>query len=306
MNKLKKIFNSFRINYAKYTYWYENNYNMLGSIWLYDALRKLNLKKNFSFLSPSANLGWYESEVYNYFKDEGFNPIFYLGDICSGELKDKVKERDKIFWISGNGTDASQIEIAPSGEGTVPIQFDVILDCKGALWHNLNNKNRNINDVIALLENYYNLLNTDESVLLIDCAIPSLKRKIFNIYIEMYYDIVNIKARKVKMQFMSEYTTFFYLLFYIGRDVTYKSFKTLNIKINNKNFKDNFDIAYCTKKELKLYIEEIKNIDNKEYKKNIRRSRNLDSFYSFCTVFSFVLCLICLVMDIFRKFKNKL
>ena len=298
-----KVENKFSINYGNDAFWYKNTYDMLGSKWLFEALHKLNLKKDFSFLSPSANCGWYEREAYDSLRSEGYAPAFYVGDMASGELQNKAEASEKFIWISGEGIDAAKIQVAPRGKGTIPTYVDVILDCKGAIWHTINNDKKDLNQLIELLENYYNLLIEDNSVLLIDYDMPSLRRRIGTIYIEVYYTLRNIRRKKVKMQYMAEFTTAFYLYKYIGEKMTENAFKPMCLGFEKDGFKDNFDLAFCTKTNLRKYIDELKTVSNKLYRKNKKVYRSSNFRYAISTIipiFLIVLGCLCEIVNVVK------
>lgn len=286
------------INYEKDTYWYTNNYNMLGYKWLYDALKKMHLKKDFSFLSPSANIGMYESDTFNALKNDDYDPIFYLSDLYNGKLKNKAKERENFFWILGDEVDASEIKISNiKEEKAVPIKFDVILDCKGAIWHSLNSSEMELHDVIKLLKNYCNLLRTDESILLIDSGMPSLVRKMFDMYLKILCPSSRVRKKKINIHYMYEYTTYYYLFNYVEKFIQYKYFHSLMLEINC-NCKDKFDISSCTKTQLKQCIEKLEHIDAKQYKKNVKKCKNLNSIYALLPIFVVVVIVLFLIFCI--------
>lgn len=297
MSIIAKLKNKLSIDYGVATYWYSNTYDMLGSEWLYDALKnKLKLKKDFTFLSPSANIGRYERDTYDALVKDGYDPIFYVGDICGGQFECKVEASHRFQWIAGEGTDASRIRMASEGEGTVPTPFDVILDCKGALWHTLQGEEETLEKAIELLGNYYNLLKTDDSILLIDYYMHTYTRRLGNIYISLYHSIKKIRHKKVNMHYMAEYTTGFYLKNFMGDSITSKAFKCLDLEWKNKNFKDKLDFAICTKEGLKNYIEALKTIDNKTYKKALKRYKRSLTFYAFCAITPILLLYIYLIV----------
>lgn len=300
--KILKLFKikSNPIDYEKDTYWYTNNYNMLGYRWLYDALKKMNLKKDFSLLSPSANIGMYESDTYDNLRKDGYNPTFYLSDLNSGKLKNKAKEREHFFWILGYEIDASEIKISNIKEdGTVPIKFDVILDCKGATWHYLND-DKKIDNVIKLLKKYCELLEIDDSKLLVDCGMPNIVREVADTLINSIYPINKIRREEMKMHFFCEFSTFYFLTKYIGDKETKEFFHPIQLKIKNKNLIDNFDIAYCTKKELMEYVEKIEKISQEKFNKNIEnykmRKKKFSRFSS--VIFAIVICLVIIMLVI--------
>ena len=90
---------------------------------------KLNLD-NYTLVNLSANRGYYEWDAYNSHKS--YNPTYYLGDIIAEDLKDKKGEGDESFHYLEGNTDATKFDTSNLKE-----KADVIVDCKGALWHQL-------------------------------------------------------------------------------------------------------------------------------------------------------------------------
>lgn len=138
--------------------WYEPVYNDLGSNWLLRSLNKLELRQNYIFVSLSANAALYEKEVYDAHKNE-FDPIFYVGDLFASEVNNPAESADNFIYIKGDNNAVSKNYTIQENA------VDVILDCKGALWHFL--KYANKEKTIELLNNYISLLNK-EGKLLID------------------------------------------------------------------------------------------------------------------------------------------
>lgn len=258
----------------------------------------MQLKNDFSFLSPSANIGKYESDTYDNLRKDGYNPIFYLGDLNSGKLKNKVKEREQFFWILGYEIEASEIKFSDIKEDkTVPIKFDVILDCKGAIWHSLNSPRNDLKEVVKLLENYYNLLKTDDSILLIDYGIPGFVRKMFDAYIKLLRPSKKARKKKMNIHFMCEYTTYYYLYNYVEKIIKCTYFHPLKLKMKN-NCKDKFDMSYCTKSELRQYIEKLKKVYIKQFIKYKKRNKCINNIYAefpiLIVLISVVLILLCI------------
>ena len=150
--KLKEIYSS--------GYWYENTYNALGSTWLIKALKQLDLPMNYRLGNFSANAGWYEEEA---FKISTCNPTYYISDIDIENIKKKIRPHSKNFKVISKNKDAKDITLAMIDNKPL----DVILDCKGAVWHALNLKVGSYDQLLMLLNTYYKLLNKD-GVLLID------------------------------------------------------------------------------------------------------------------------------------------
>ena len=192
-------------------YWYENTYNSLGSEWLIGSLNKLSeLGKlnldNYTLVNLSANRGYYEWDAYNSHKS--YNPTYYLGDIIAEDLKDKKGEGDESFHYLEGNTDATKFDTSNLKE-----KADVIVDCKGALWHQLLECDKN--GITNLLSVYINLLN-DDGILLIDCYTESLIETIHNLHTwkEEKYNT----RKNITVSCFGERSTYFFLYQLYGPD----------------------------------------------------------------------------------------
>lgn len=96
---------------------------------------------------------------------------------------------------------------------------------------------------------------------------------------------------------MCEFSTFYFLTQYVSK-ITERYFHPLNIKIDSKQLKDTLDFAYCTKKELKNFIEQIEQITEVKYKSNIKTEKHRKYFYSICAyvLLAIIILLIVIVL----------
>ena len=163
---------------------------------------KLNLD-NYTLVNLSANRGYYEWDAYNSHKS--YNPTYYLGDIIAEDLKDKKGEGDESFHYLEGNTDATKFDTSNLKE-----KADVIVDCKGALWHQLLEYDKN--GITNLLSVYINLLN-DDGILLIDCYTESLIEMIHNLHTwkEKKYNT----RKNITVSCFGENSTYFFL--YLSR-----------------------------------------------------------------------------------------
>ena len=234
-------------------YWYENTYNSLGSEWLIGSLNKLSeLGKlnldNYTLVNLSANRGYYEWDAYNSHKS--YNPTYYLGDIIAEDLKDKKGEGDESFHYLEGNTDATKFDTSNLKE-----KADVIVDCKGALWHQLLECDKN--GITNLLSVYINLLN-DDGILLIDCYTESLIEMIHNLHTwkkEKYNTRKNITV-----SCFGENSTYFFLYQLYGPDFINEINNPIKLNmISNKPLSSKMGTSYITKDDLKSLRS--KNID---------------------------------------------
>ena len=143
-------------------FWYSNTYYSLGSEWLRKSLERIPLSENYVFVNLSANAGYYEKDVYEKHKGS-YNPTYYIGDIEASRLIDeKIESTEHFIYLKGDNN-AAKMDV-----NIVPEKADVILDCKGALWHTIADKNTGIKELSQLLDNYVTLLKSDSSILLLD------------------------------------------------------------------------------------------------------------------------------------------
>lgn len=226
-------------------YWYENTYNSLGSEWLIGSLNKLSeLGKlnldNYTLVNLSANRGYYEWDAYNSHKS--YNPTYYLGDIIAEDLKDKKGEGDESFHYLEGNTDATKFDTSNLKE-----KADVIVDCKGALWHQLLECDKK--GITNLLSVYINLLN-DDGILLIDCYTEGFKEMFHNLYTwkkEKYNTRKNITV-----SCFGENSTYFFLYQLYGHDFIDKINDQIQLNISsNKPLSSKMGTSYITKEGLK-------------------------------------------------------
>lgn len=244
MKKKKKSF-------YENSFWYLNTYKSLGSEWLIKSIESLKPPKKYVLVNLSANAGYYERDVYN----EHFNqyaPIYYVGDIEASKLKDKkLGSFNQFNYIQGDNN-AITMDVS-----IIPNKADILLDCKGALWHTIVNKKSSKEQLIKLLENYSNLLN-DSGVLLIDYYKLN--------YVKYFYQNLKwtFKRYNKKQTFIDcfgELSTYFYLVNLYGRKDIATLLKPLNVKKEIPYFplSKGMDTAYISKKNLNKLIEITKN-----------------------------------------------
>lgn len=242
------------------SYWYINTYNSLGSSWLIKSIEKLDLKKNYIFINLSANSGRYEKDVYNMHFDQ-YYPTYYIGDKEASKLKDeKEKSYEHFYYIQGDN-DAVTMDIS-----TIPVKADILLDCKGALWHTVvdkkSGKERKV-QLLQLLENYSNLLK-DTGVLLIDCY----KGDFFVSFChDIEWTMKGLKKRLGKVTHFGELSTYSYLVDLYGGTNINGLLEPLNIKqkIPEYPLSEIMDTAYISKDNLKKLIEKTKKMPNLKF-----------------------------------------
>jgi len=222
-------------------FWYLNTYESLGSQWLIDSIEALHPKRNFRFANLSANAAYYEEDAYNYFKDK-FNPFFYLGDIYANEIKKKASH-DRFVYLDSQ-RDACEV----TTEMLDNMKIDIILDCKGALWHAMEPSNIYLEKTISVLEAYESILSSD-GILLIDY------------YDGGYWDVLRYRVsggnrRRKILKCFGEYSTKKRLRYIFGRDYLNSHLQTISTQILKKYpLSKTMGTAAITKNSIKQMIE---------------------------------------------------
>jgi hypothetical protein len=153
--------------------WYNANYKYLGKQWIRDIYKllidhkliDLKSKDEFVFISPSANKGKYEKDLFELTNQDRKNNIFIISDLekienheCSS-IGNNIKSR----YIYMESKDAADIKntIKAAGQSKV----DIIWDIKGCIWHRSTSKQ--VHELKEVLKNYHEVLK-DNGVLIID------------------------------------------------------------------------------------------------------------------------------------------
>lgn len=230
------------INYVK-DKWYENNVRSLGLDYLCGIFEELELIKNYSLLSGSANRGLYEQELYRYMEEE-YNPTFDIGDLFGEALsKSKVKNAFSInnFTYYPIDRDVKDFNITDR-------KYDIILDIKGALWHYANDcnisreaKKNYIKEygkthykavykrkkIIQLLEHYLKLMKNDNSKLIIDNYYTEKKK-----YVKAQNSVKNLFD--AKYNYFVEFSTYEILCLLVNLEDINNGISTYHTKIKEE------------------------------------------------------------------------
>lgn len=281
---MKKEKNSIYVN----RFWYLNTYKSLGSHWLIKSIEKLNPKKNYVFINLSANAGYYEKDVYEKHFSQ-YDPIYHIGDIEASKLKDKKVDSFKQFNYIQGDNNAVTMDVS-----IIPDKADILMDCKGALWHTIADKKSDKEQLIHLLENYSKLLN-DSGVLLMDYY----KTTYFKFFFQnLKWTFKRYNKKPTFINCFGELSTYSYLVDLYGR-------KTINALLNPLNIKEKFpyfplskimDTAYISKDDLDKLIEITKNTPkwNFAFAKFKRLIKTVFLFLVTITAFLFIMILLIL------------
>lgn len=228
-------------------FWYRNTYESLGSRWLMNSIEKLKVKNNYVFINLSANAGCYERDVYEKHFSQ-YNPTYYIGDVMASKLKDKKVDSFKQFNYIPGDNNAITMDIS-----IILDKADILMDCKGALWHAIADRKRDKAQLIQLLENYSKLLN-DSGVLLMDYYKTTCVEDILQL---LKWIFGRYRRRKTSVNCFGELSTYAYLINLYGRKNIDTLLKPLNIKeeIPGYPLSKIMDTAYISKEDLDELIE---------------------------------------------------
>lgn len=277
------------------SFWYLNTYKSLGSEWLIKSIEALNPKKNYVLVNLSANAGYYEMDAYNKHFNQ-YNPTYYVGDIKASKLKDKkVVSFNHFNYIQGDNN-AVTMDIS-----FMPDKADILLDCKGALWHTMDDKKSSKQQLIKLLENYLNLLN-NSGVLLIDYYKIN--------YVKYFYQNLKwtFKQYNKKQTFIDcfgELSTYSYLVDLYGRKTVNALLKPLNVKEKIPYFPLSkiMDTAYITKDDLGKLLEITKNTTKQKFAFAKFKRPFKAVFLSLVTISIIIFIIFLLILDCIFIFK---
>lgn len=254
-------------------FWYLNTYKSLGSHWLQESIEKLPLnRENYVLVNLSANAGYYEKEVYeNHFKK--YTPTYYIGDIVASKLiNTKATTSRQFHYIEG---DNNAITMQPS---KIPDKANILIDCKGALWHTIADKKSNKKQLLLLLENYSELLN-NSGVLLIDYYKINFIKFFFQ---NLKWTLKKYNDKPTFIDCFGELSTYAYLINLYGRKNIDTLLKPLNIKEDRPYFPLSkiMDTAYISKDNFEKLIEITKSTS--ELKFTFAKFKRLIKFVFLC------------------------
>lgn len=235
-------------------YWYINTYESLGSDWLIHSLEKLGLPDKFVFANFSANAGFYERDAYQNLKDK-YNPKFFIGDILASRITQRpVGNFDNFIFVDGDN-DISVIDISSL---SIP-KADVILDCKGALWHTLTGIKCKKKQLENLLANYKKMLKNEQAILLIDFyKYPAFIY--FNI--SFVWDFFKINKKRRVIKHFGERSTRHFLEVFFGKKFIKMHVQSLDVEkdVEGKplaKYMNTAFITYADIVELEKYVSQM-------------------------------------------------
>lgn len=242
LNKTKKKLTKMYEN----GFWYINTYNALGSKWLIEALKELNLPMNYRLGSFAANSGLYEADA---FKESDKEPVYYLSDIHGSNLKDEIAiAGDNFNYISGN---VKAQDVTLKMIGNKPL--DVIMDIKGALWYALNIKEGTYEDLVEILTTYNKLLSKNGYLLIDWYDFKDFKWK------NVVFHFKNSLNKKRNLKYFGELSTKYYinaLLANLSEEHLNNDIRKLNVdsKEVGKPLSEIMQVAVIDKKTLQSIL----------------------------------------------------
>lgn len=173
---------------GKYRYWYKNRLKLIGTSWCSKFATELNQmvqKDKLFFISPSANRGVYEKNI---FKE--LSQLVQVNMVISD--RDEIIKETNLNITNENGTSNFISNLKPMEAKELEDHYknvDVLFDMKGALWHAVDSKDFN-----SLIEVYHNVL-TKDGLLITDCT-PETN---FNIIKNKFIHFFNKKHSKTEI-----------------------------------------------------------------------------------------------------------
>ena len=170
-SKLENVYNEGGNLY----HWYDIKLNERGTLWLirvFEELLKIDLlsQDKLVIVSPSANKGIYEKELFKFLCTKDINTKFIVTDInIIDNHEESIKEKSSEYVFLNESNDAKEIDNILKKVNEV--NTDVILDFEGCLWYikefNWYKKEKCVSEVMEVLRRYNAVLN-DDGMILVD------------------------------------------------------------------------------------------------------------------------------------------
>lgn len=230
---------------GKLKYWYDQNYTYLHTCypaWLSTSLCQfLQKQKEYTIYSPSANQAKHEEDAYVQLKQNGYRISFYVSDLLGELFYEKKADFEDFHYIHKN------LPVQKIDKDRV---YDLILDCKGALWYVLHAKWNMDEKLIELLIVYEGLLRKDDSILLIDGYEKTR-------YSTLYNHVLSWLGLRIK-RFRENSTEVLFQMAYKG--TLYSAFHqidTTKLSMEDKETIQKMNLVYLTRKEITQLREEL-------------------------------------------------
>ncbi|NFG96841.1 hypothetical protein FDC49_10455 [Clostridium sporogenes] len=200
--------------------WYDITYEYMGTEWIknifqkvinefgyldkYSNLDKKDSSERFIFVSPTANKGKYEKELFKFICDKKIYNKFIIGDIANlNEHECNDSESEYGEFIYNSGMDAMNVERSLR-EQYNNIKADVVFDYKGCIWYKA--KEKNVEEVIKLFKAYYKVLKPSGIIIFDNINVKKIKYNINLLKLSLCY--LGIKP---KITELTERSTYYYL-----------------------------------------------------------------------------------------------
>lgn len=245
---------------GKLKYWYEQNYTYLHALypaWLSDTLTYFMEKnKHYAILSPSANKGWHEEDAYHVLHETGYDLDFTIADMLGEEYYMDRSDYEKFHFLHKN----QSVQELDNME-----TYDILIDCKGALWYAMHRRYKRNLHVMDLLIAYERLLKNETSILLIDGYQKQKYSTFMNQLISMFHLPID--------KFREDSTlSLFHHVYASHSRIHFHSIPTQSMDKEKQASIDQMHMVYLTKTELRVWKTELQTRSRKRYSSFLKRS----------------------------------
>lgn len=161
--------------------WYDTTLKLKGTLWLkntFDQLQKKELINNddkLVIISPSANKGTYEKELFNHMCQKNMHSKFIVTDLnLIDDYEQSFNNDYGEFIYLHEKNDAREVKQILNKVGES--KADIIIDIEGCLWHfkedNWFHKKKCIKLITDAFEKYYEVLQENGLIIIDNRAIP--------------------------------------------------------------------------------------------------------------------------------------
>jgi hypothetical protein len=148
--------------------WHEWTYRIMGADWgkeIYRLLKSNNLispaAPSFVFVSPSANKGTYEKEIFRETNKDRNNNLFIISDIVQVDGHEENETINNSTFMYCPPSDATYIDTFLKSLSISKV--NIIWDFKGCIWHKI--ENQDIEGLKLALENYSSVLDPGSCII---------------------------------------------------------------------------------------------------------------------------------------------
>lgn len=228
--------------------WYDQNYAYLHAStpnWLATTLTYvLDKQTSYKIYSPSANKGKHEEDAYATLSKLGYQVSFYVSDLLGESYYRNREDYENFHFLHKN----QRVQ-----ELNKQMSYDIIMDCKGALWYALRKRRNRNAHVVEVLSVYEDILSDDTSILLVDAYTQTKISLVYN-YISSFFHLSITKFRENSTGYLFK-KVYGNMKFH---ELSVDAFDKQDVQIIQK-----MNLSYLTRKEITSLKEEIMSQDHR-------------------------------------------